>query len=490
MIKVLRLLVSKFKNRYTEFFNLQEFDKFKQLPLVAYACAFNFLIHADFWLSRSAGTVESAQFKRFACPDYFQNCENWLFLRHGIDQISHAVYFSFLLLVMFAFVLSIYKKKWFYVHLIFVFLIINQIYFSFLSGTQIATAFEYFSLVTAIVMAISTSRIADLRLTWVFLYFLAGLVKIHESWIVGTYFSTLRQGLYLFPDWSLPFLTNLVILAETCGIWFLLSKNKYIRLAIYTYFMVFHFYSAIYVNWFYPLLAIPTLTVLFLDEDKNYQNFSRCKISKQNFLLVLILATINLMPLFFSKNNKLDNVAGSLAMNMFDSNRQSHSELKITYKNTSKEPKTSEAWTSNSFLRVWPSHSLYKIKQMCLSNNEIEKIKWTMDISMNGEPYKRIVDTEDACSLRFNFWGGNDWINVDGPIIGYPKKNYYLPPSVSIDYEKGPLLLPTQQIFLTPLQDWIMSNLKYFKIFYGFLAGLMIFLVLNKKNRDQLNLFF
>jgi len=478
----------KFKIKYSRFFNLEEFNSFKQLPLVAYACAFNFLIHADFWLSRNAGTVESAKNKRFACPDYFQGCEKWLFLRHGIDQISHAVYFSFLLFVMFLFVISIYKKKWFYVHLIFIFLICNQLYFSFLSGTQIATAFEYFSLVTATVMAISTNRIADLRVTWVFLYFLAGLVKIHESWIVGTYFSTLRQGLYLFPDWSIPLLTNLVICSEICGIWFLLSKNKYVRLTIYTYFMIFHFYSAIYVNWFYPMLAIPTLTILFLEDNKNDRIDSKQKISKQNFLFLIFLAIVNIMPVFLSKNNKIDNVAGSLAMNMFDSNRQSHSELKIIYKN--KTSKVLEAWTSNSFLRVWPSHFLYKIKQLCLSNSEIEKIKWTMDISMNGEPFKRIVDSEDACVLNFNFWGENNWINVDGPIIGYPKKNYYLPPSVSIDYEKGPLLLPTQQIFLTPFQDWLMSNLSYFKMFYGLLAGVMIFLVFNKKTKDQLNLFF
>jgi hypothetical protein len=326
--------------------------------------------------------------------------------------------------------------------------------------------------------------------TWVFLYFLASLVKIHESWIVGTYFSTLRQGLYLFPDWSIPLLTNLVILSEMCGIWFLLSKNKYARLAIYTYFMIFHFYSAIYVNWFYPLLVIPTLTILFLKNNPEIRTEQKQKISKQNLLLLIFLAVINLMPIFLSKNSKVDNVAGSLAMNMFDSNRQSHSELKISYKNKTKDSKVLEAWTSNAFLRVWPAHSLYKIKQLCLSNSEIEKIKWTMDISMNGEPFKRIVDSENACVLNFNFWGGNDWINVDGPIIGYPKKNYYLPPSVSADYEKGTLLLPTQQIFLTPFQNWLMSSLSYFKMFYGLLAGVMIFLVFNKKTQARLNLFF
>lgn len=491
MSKIKELILDFFENFNTFWFkkfNLIEFDHNRVLVGLLWANAFNLLLHADYWLSRGAGAIESIRQPRNFCPDYFQNCENWIFLHRGIDQITHAVYFSFLLAVLFVLAYSIVKKKWSIVHLVLCFFLFNQIYFSFLSGTQIATAFEYFSLVSLIVLIISRQRLQDLKYVWVFLYFLAGIVKINESWIVGSYFSSLRMGLYLFPDWLIPFLTNLVIISELFGIWFLLSaQNKY-RVYVYWYFMIFHIYSAIYVNWFYPLLAIPTLTLLFFEEcEFKKSSNDQLNLSKRIMVLVLILGSLNLLPLILSENNKVDNVGGSLAMNMFDSNRQTHSTLKVFYKDKTIQPKSSEAWASNAFLRVWPNHILYRIKKRCVSE-AVDKIQWTLETSMNGGPFRQIVNVDNACDLSFSFWGHNDWIDVNGPIVGYPRKNFYLPPSHSIDQEKGQLLYSTEQITLSDMQKWILEHLEVFKLFYGTLATIMFILTFHTPFRRRLNL--
>jgi hypothetical protein len=96
---------------------------------------------------------------------------------------------------------------------------------------------------------------------------------------------------------------------------------------------------------------------------------------------------------------------------MFEANHQCISTRKIF----SKEGKILEDVEKNNIanFRCDPYSFYFKIKQLCEKEN-VAKISWTFDHSINGHPYERIVDTENACLLKYKPFSHNDWIKMDG----------------------------------------------------------------------------
>ena len=58
----------------------------------------------------------------------------------------------------------------------------------------------------------------------------------------------------------------------------------------------------------------------------------------------------------------------------------------------------------------------------------IERIEWSLDHSINGNEFLRIVDTQDACQLEYKPFSHNDWLLLDDDnpkVIGQPVKNFF-----------------------------------------------------------------
>ncbi len=78
--------------------------------------------------------------------------------------------------------------------------------------------------------------------------------------------------------------------------------------------------------------------------------------------------------------------------------------------------------------RCDPYEEWFAIQQRCLRDTEVARIGWTLDHSINGGPFYRIVDEKDACALRYRALGHNEWIRPPeggAPVVGYPVENIY-----------------------------------------------------------------
>ena len=76
--------------------------------------------------------------------------------------------------------------------------------------------------------------------------------------------------------------------------------------------------------------------------------------------------------------------------------------------------------------RCNPYNYMFLIRQRC--EEDVERIAWHFDHSINGDPFLRIVDVENACDLEYKPFSRNSWIksHEDEPeVIGLPVQNYY-----------------------------------------------------------------
>jgi hypothetical protein len=141
--------------------------------------------------------------------------------------------------------------------------------------------YEYYIVVFGTVILFLPHKEFFAKLAFVSLYVLSTIVKIHPAWIEGGYFNSLQLGLPLLPYWFIPIASNVVILMEMAGAWFLLSKNKYLQRGALFFFIFFHLYSGILVEYRYPATVVPMLLVLFGPWYK-YSNIPLTKKAMQN----------------------------------------------------------------------------------------------------------------------------------------------------------------------------------------------------------------
>ncbi|MEZ4195485.1 MAG: hypothetical protein R3B53_03815 [Candidatus Paceibacterota bacterium] len=117
--------------------------------------------------------------------------------------------------------------------------------------------YEYYVIAFGLILLFLPYKEFFLKLTIVFFYVLSTFAKIHPSWIEGGYFTALKTGLPFFPYWSIPLVTNAVILMEMVASWFLLSRNRVLQISAFSLFVLFHLYSGILVEYRYPAQYYP-----------------------------------------------------------------------------------------------------------------------------------------------------------------------------------------------------------------------------------------
>lgn len=463
-----------FSERYERIFNLQEFSKHPRLPLAAAAVLLGFLLAFQSGFSSGLGSIrETAPI----CPSYLQNCESFIFLRSGGSHWSHAAYFSLLFLVLTVAAVGLAKRRYAWTHASLLFLFINKIYFQFITTGDVAIPFEAFHLVPCFLLLFSRQRLPDLRWTWMVLYFLSGVVKLHESWIAGTYFTSLEGGFPLVPLAATPLLTNLVIAFELFGIWFLVSRRRTPRLTVLSFFIVFHIVSILFVGYRYPIFTLPLLLILFAD----VRGLPAARLSRPARILTALLLAANLAPFAIAGDHKVTFEGSQFAMNMFDGNRQSVSRVTILRRDGTVE--TRDGGTSAAYERVVPFALWSRLRPLC-ARDHVERVSWTLDLSMNGGPFRRVVDLADACAAEFSPFARNRWLDPNGPVVGYPRPNHYLSPAQELGPEK-PEIFPAPQIEFPPSVRWLQRHVDTISFAFALLAASLFIALLFPGFRDR-----
>jgi hypothetical protein len=243
--------------------------------------------------------------------------------------------------------------------------------------------------------------------------------KIHPSWVLGQYFTAMVQGLPIFPMGSEIFMTNLVIVMEMFGSWFLLSKHRLIQRSVFLFFVVFHLYSGILVGYRYPTTVLPTLLILFGPW------FQVPKIPLDlgvipGWTLIGTLLFAQLIPQMIEGDEKLTLEGNFFGLYMFESNHQCFGTIKTG-------DKVVRNFNSiNPRLRCDPYEYWFRAKNaFCRKSGEAYSFQ--MNHSINGGPFYRIVDEPDLCTLEYKAFGHNAWIKTEKEAlaIGRPAKNSY-----------------------------------------------------------------
>lgn len=470
-----------FQNKYSEFFALEEFNKTPVLVVAILAVLLGMALAFYGGFPAGWGAINMDNPGSFICPNFLQHCESFIFLKTGAGYFSHRVFFAFGLLgplvltAVFA-----YKKEWVWMHLVLMYLTFTKIYLGFIADANVSVPFMMFNLVPAFVLLFSRKRWTDLRWCFLLLYFMAGFVKLDEAWIVGSYFSTTKEGLRLFPQFAIPLATNLVICFELFAVWFLFHKNSKIRWVVLAFFIVFHLYSTIYVSFRYPLLTLPLLVILFGAPAPAFGS----RISRFGVVMTAFLLFVNLLPFMAGPNHKWTAEAKQFTLDMFDGNRQALSRSETKYQDG--HVFVHEVPHTNAYDRAKPYNNWYFLKKSC-SNPGVVSVAWTFTVSVNGGPFRRIIQEDDICKTEFHPFRHNEWIHLDGPIVGYPTTNYYVGPG-ELQQLTELKIYDTPQIKLSSLAQFNQDHLQMIRLTYAILAFITFCVMASYRGREWLGL--
>ncbi len=403
-----------------------EFAESKVLQFALGALAFNYLIVFDFWIKLPEISLSAVDSFTHSCPPYFQSCDS-LYIFEALPLGYSQTFFYMLLfgaLLWVGYLLS--EKKWREAQLVLIpFFIWHSLNVLFLTDTFSAN-YEYYVVGFGIIILFFPHKEFFLKLFVVMLYFLSTVSKIHPAWIEGGYFNNLSTGLPFFPDWSIPLWSNLIIFAEMVGAWFLLSGNKVWQRLALVFFVTFHLYSGILVEYRYPSTVLPMLLIIF----GPWYRWSAIPLDRKSIIgwsFITLLVVLQFTPrLIIAGDEKLTLEGNKYGLYMFESNHQCVSET--TFFRVDGSTSTRTRINTSARIRCNPYTYWFPLKELCERDETIEKISWKLDHSINGDAFLRIVDEEDVCKLEYKPLTHNEWIKTvsDKPeVIGWPVKNLF-----------------------------------------------------------------
>lgn len=418
--------MNKLVGRYNWLFSLHEVDKDVALRLFGGAVLIGFIMSFRGWEGNYATSLPAALNGDALCWPFLQNCYDWFFMdRRPYGYIQNTIFMVMLGLI-FTAAYGLLAKKYSIAHLCILILFIWKLYLISINYNINANYDYYHNAFTLIFLFLPHKRFFA-SLSVVAFYFLSTATKIHESWTLGTYFSSLVTDLPIFPDGTTMLWTNLVIFMEMIGAWLLFSHNKYIQRTMFAFFAIFHLYSGTLVGYHYPLIVTPTLLIFF---GPLYRPFHGVPLDRKAILgwfLMAFFLMAQMISHLIPGDEKLTLEGNFYGLYMFEANHQ----CSIRMYNDKGEAIFNEDSTS-ARNRCDPYRYMFKgQKKFCPpkgSNAVIAKISFKQTHSINGGPFYLIVDEPDLCALKYKPFSRNKWIKdeTEAKPTARPRKNYYL----------------------------------------------------------------
>ena len=456
MMMLMRFLQS-FDRRYRTLFSIDEIEDQSMLQWMCGGSLFFFFVTFNRWINSPNLTIEQAERGAAACWGYFQNCTDFFFLHEVGVGYSQSIFYMALYGLMLLAVYYMWRKKWTRVHalllLFFVWEVLGTLVLSFTNG---APYYYYHIILTAMLLFVPYKEFF-LKFSFVFMYFMSVTTKLDAGWILGTYFTTLRDGLPLFPDILTSLITNLVIFMQMIGCWFLISKRMILQRLSFLYFLAFHLYSGVFVLYFYPSVSLPPLIILFGPLYRHTSiPFSRKTIA--GWTIIALVAVFQVLGFTAPGDRRMTLEGNKFGMFMFEANHQcivtvgTYMSEALTavldweaapgtrcpdffcrVKRTTKRAmdglilREERYESGTAWNRCYPYEWWSRHHSRCEKNDNIARVSLQMDHSINGGPFYRIVDVPNICDLPYHAFGGNAWIKEppEAPLIGFPVTNTY-----------------------------------------------------------------
>lgn len=454
-----RALLLKIRDRYHQLFGIEEIEHSQVLQWMFGAMLFFFFITFSNWIGSSLTTIETAAKGTEICWPYFQDCGRLYFLERLPNGYSQSTWYMGLYSILIAVVYLMWRKKWTEAHALLLMLFVWKVFVGFVLSYSALTPYDYYHLILTAVLLFLPYKEYFLRIAFVLLYFVSGTIKIDSTWTLGTYFTTLKTGLPLFPTELTPVFTNLVIFMQIVGAWFLLSKHPVLQRGTLLFFVAFHLYSGIFVLYTYPSIALPPLLILFGPLYRPAKPpLDRKSVPGWMFMGLIIVFQIPGMIIPLPGDRRLSLEGNHYGMFMFEANHQCAATIR-TYRTDIPLPETKATTpvplsqctgrrcltersiyaedgqyvteerieSGSAWYRCDPYTLWSQNHRQCARDPNIARIAVILDHSINGEPFYRIVDVPDMCSVGYKPFSHNEWIRTraESPIVGYPMQNVY-----------------------------------------------------------------
>lgn len=444
-------IVQRLYRGYRRLFSVHEIEANTTLQLFFGAMLLFFFVTFSQW----ATSLQLSADIETICWPHFPNCNDLHFLSHLPHSYTQGMFYMLLFSLMLGIAYLMYKKWWTGAHAILLVLLVWKAFASFLLSWGIAGVYDYYHIFLTATLLLVPHKEYFTKLVFVMLYFLSSTIKFYPAWTLGTYFTTLELGLPIFPDSLTPLITNFVIFEQVVGAWFLLSKNRYLQRFTLLYAIAFHLYGGVLVLYNYSTVSLPTLLILF-GPLYRHQFPPLRKTAIAGWCMIAALIAFQ-SPVHFIKGDEKMTLEGyRFGMWMFDSNHQCVSNFTVHYKDdVARESYEYEAapgtpcqghmcmtrdrvqalngrWvreirieSPKAEVRCAPYTTWQSRAYLCAEN--VERVAFTFDHSVNGQPFYRVVDVEDMCGLTYKTFGHNEWIKEppEAPAVGIPVRNVY-----------------------------------------------------------------
>jgi hypothetical protein len=408
------------RNRtYTRLFSLDEVKDSPCLQWLYYILLISFFISFYGWISSPAVSTRTFANGEHVCPPYFPTCGEWYFLLDAPWGYSQAGFYVLLFLVLLAGAYAAWRQDWANAHRALLVCYVWKLVWGFALTYGVMGNFDYYDLILATAWLLLPHKLYFTRLLFVWMYFMASTAKIHEGWILGNYFTALLAGAPLFSNDMIPYFTNVVIVMQMAGSWFLLSKQPVLRNLALAFFLLFHIYSGVIVQYRYITISIPALLILFAPLPAlQREAFAVLALNRQTlagYLLIGVLLGVQLFSTIIPGDQKKTLEGAFYGMYMFDANHQCISRTVETLGDGHQRGGTKTSFMANR--RCDPYREWFELRTRCQRDTSITSVAWTYDHAINGHPFERIVDTPDACKLVYDPFHHNVWIRLDGEAV-------------------------------------------------------------------------
>lgn len=441
---------------YRKLFSVNEIENEPILQWAFGGLLFFFFVTFNRWISSPNVTIEHAERGAAVCWEYFQDCTRFFFLHEIGHGYSQPLFYAALYAVMLLIVYCMWRKNWIAAHALMLPLLIWEILVALIFSFSDGAPYHYYHIVLTSALLFAAHKEFFLKIAFIFLYFMSVTTKLDSTWILGTYFTALKDGLPLFPDIFTPLITNVVIGMQMVGAWFLVSRHQWLQRSVFAFFVAFHVYSAIFVFYFYPSVSLPTLLIMF-GPMYRHTPIPFTKRATVGWAILALVAIFQVLGFLAPGDRRMTLEADKFGMFMFEANHQCVVTVG-TYQHAALRPrtdweaslgtrctsfycmvKTTTSEVDGFFLReeryesgtawnrCYPYEWWTRYHTLCERDGNIARVSLRLDHSINGGPFYRTVDVENICEMSYRPFGGNSWIKQppEAPLIGYPVTNTY-----------------------------------------------------------------
>ena len=317
------------------------------------------------------------------CHQFFPSCGDYI-LYPGVPQLILIAFGILSILGMILWVANWQRFAWW---LTLGLLILK--FFLFIGRFGMMGNYHLMHFLFTVVFLCASNGLQIYRWTFVVVYFLAGLLKLNLEWLSG---AALVNPSWLSGPW-LSFGLAYVVVLEIVVSWFLMSRNRLLRIAALVQFIIFHIFSWHVVGPFYPLTMLGLLFPLILAEFFPYEDWSLKDLFHFGGAIAALFLAWNLMNEMTLRDSALEGYFRGLRINMLDARSVCHPIAMLRSKDSTailNFPASTKALRTHCDPAIFKSH----LRKYCQNLQDGEALDWVLYARRTTSSHLLMVESE------------------------------------------------------------------------------------------------